>query len=249
MGISWYPRPGHRIAPLALREILDAPLPDHLLGRSCPTHMRRLSDLDETAWSHFGPEVCRRLGEVVVREVQRQLNSAPRSLKTRMLPRWLDGVVLEELELEPGTYEALKREQGWLAFAKRIGQVAALRWIGARALVDFLTSLEATVGPTLDEQPQPVQTASPALDDRSQPAQAARVAKGAADHYFSHHYKQSQRRWPATETGSLSEHRPCQSCLLRCARHHCCYRGWPGVSGQAQWQLGPSWFTNSQELA
>ncbi len=178
MGISWYPRPGHRIAPLALREILDAPLPDHLLGRSCPAHMHRLSDLDETAWSHFGPEVCRRLGEVVVREVQRQLNSAPRSLKTRMLPRWLDGVVLEELELEPGTYEALKREQGWLAFAKRIGQVAALRWIGARALVDFLTSLEATVGPTLDEQPQPVQTASPALDDHFQPAQAARVAKG-----------------------------------------------------------------------
>ena len=178
MGISWYPRPGHRIAPLALREILDAPLPDHLLGRSCPAHMRRLSDLDETAWSHFGPEVCRRFGEVVVREVQRQLNSAPRSLKTRMLPRWLDGVVLEELELEPGTYEALKREQWWLAFAKRIGQVASLRWIGARALVDFLTSLEATVGPPLDEQPWPVQTASSAPDKQPQSVQTECTVKG-----------------------------------------------------------------------
>ena len=178
MGISRYPRPGHRIAPLALREILDAPLSYYLPGRSRPAYMHKLSDLDETAWSHFGPEVCRQLGEAVVREVQMRLNSAPRSLKTRMLTRWLDGVVLEELELEPGTYNALKREQWWLAFAKRVGQVASLRWIGARALVDFLTSLEATVGPALDEQPQPVQTISSAPDEQPQSVQTGCTVKG-----------------------------------------------------------------------
>ena len=156
MGISRYPRPGHRIAPLALREILDAPLPDQLPGRSRPAYIHKLSDLDETAWSHFDPEVCRQLGEAVVRAVQRRFNSAPRSLRTRRLPRLLDGVELQELELEQRTYNALKREQPWLAFAKGIEQVAGLRGVGARALVDLLTSLESTLSP--EERPQPVQT-------------------------------------------------------------------------------------------
>ena len=156
MGISRYPRPGHRIAPLALREILDAPLPYYLPGRSCPAHMHKLSDLDETAWSHFDPELCRQLGEVVVSKVRGQLNSAPRSLRTRRLPRLLDGVELGTLELEQRTYNALERERPWLAFAKRIEQVAGLRGIGARALVDLLTSLEATLSP--EERIQPVQT-------------------------------------------------------------------------------------------
>ena len=178
MGISRYPRPGQRIAPLALREILNAPLPDHLLGHSRPAHMHKLSDLDETAWSHFGPEVCRQLGEAVVSGVRGQLNSAPRSLRTRRLPRLLDGVELEELELEQRTYNALKREQPWLAFAKRIEQVAGLRGIGARALVDLLTSIEATIGPAPDDHPQPVRTVSAALDERRQSVQTACAGKG-----------------------------------------------------------------------
>ena len=180
MGISRYPRPGHRIAPLALREILDAPLPDHLLARSRTTHMHRLSDLDETAWSHFGPEVCRQLGEMVVSGVRGQLNSAPRSLRTRRLPRLLKELELEELELEQRTYNALKRaqqrkvlslpgprtysslksslkrEQAWFSSPQTIKQFASLRGIGARALVDLLTSLEATLSP--EERTQPVQT-------------------------------------------------------------------------------------------
>ena len=176
MGISRYPRPGHRIAPLALREILDAPLPGHLLAHSRPAYMHRLSDLDETTWSHFGPEVCRQLGDVVVREVQGRLNSAPRPLMTRKLPRLPEEVELEALELEqrtynvlkraqqrkvlslpgPRTYSSLKREQAWSSFARTIEQVAHLRGIGARALVDLLTSLEATLSP--GERTQPVQT-------------------------------------------------------------------------------------------
>ena len=156
MGISRYPRPGHRIAPLALREILDAPLSYYLPGRNRPAHMHKLSDLDETAWSHFDPELCRYLGEAVVSKVRGQLNSAPRSLRTRRLPRLLDGVELGTLELGQRTYNALEREQPWLAFARRIEQVAGLRGIGARALVDLLTSLEATLSP--EERTQPVQT-------------------------------------------------------------------------------------------
>ena len=210
MGISRYPRPGHRIAPLALREILDAPLPEHLLGRSRPAYMHKLSDLDETAWSHFGPEVCRQLGEVVVREVQTRLNSAPRSLMTRKLPRLAEDVELEALELEQRTYNALKRQQfppvghsfshiphydalkrqqrwfastlkrkrWWFSSARTIEQAASLRGIGARALVDLLTSLEATVGPPLDEQPQPVQTVSPAPDKQPQSVQTECTVKG-----------------------------------------------------------------------
>ena len=189
MGISRYPRPGHRIAPLALREILDAPLPYYLPGRSCPAHMRRLSDLDETAWSHFGPEMCRQLGEVVVRQVQGRLNSAPRPLMTRKLPRLPEEVELETLELEQRTYNALRRQQGWFSStlkrkrwwflsARTIKQVVGLRGIGARSLVDLLTSLEATVGPALDEQPQPVQTISPTPDEQPQSVQTGCTVKG-----------------------------------------------------------------------
>ncbi len=156
MGISRYPRPGHRIAPLALREILDAPLPHHLPAHSCPSHMRKLSDLDETTWSHFAPEVCRQLGAAVVSAVQRRLNSAPRSLRNRRLPRLLKEVELQTLELERRTYYALIRQQEQIPSAQTVGQVAGLWWIGARALVDLLTSIEATLSP--EERTQPVQT-------------------------------------------------------------------------------------------
>ena len=156
MGISRYPRPGHRIAPLALREILDAPLMYYLPSRSRPSHMHKLSDLDETSWSHFGPEVCCQLGEAVISEVRGQLNSAPRSLMTCKLPRPPEEVELETLELEQRTYNALKRRQRQFSSARTVGQVAGLRWIGARALVDLLTSIEATLSP--EERIQLVQT-------------------------------------------------------------------------------------------
>ena len=74
---SRYPRPGHRLAPSALREMLEVPVPQQYL-QDHESAGTQLCDLDETAWERFGEDVCRQLGQEVVRAVGRAAAHARR---------------------------------------------------------------------------------------------------------------------------------------------------------------------------
>lgn len=141
MAISRYPRPGHRIAPLALREILCVPVLDRRFTRSL-----KLCDLDETAWERFDPVTCRRLAAAVVRQIPSCL---PEVIKQRHLPKLPEWVTAKDLLVEPRTRNCLE-EQGLLDHPQElenftIGQVCKFGAFGKKSLVDLLTSLESFV--------------------------------------------------------------------------------------------------------
>ena len=69
---SRYPRPGQKLAPKALRELLRMPVPKKYLSSLTtekPTtkkQLLRLCDLDESAWEMFPEETCRKLSKLIV---------------------------------------------------------------------------------------------------------------------------------------------------------------------------------------
>jgi hypothetical protein len=140
MSVSRYPRPGHRIAPFLLREVLRAPLPDRRISESL-----QLCDLDESTWARFSPETCKRLGAAVIRSIPPCL---PDFIQRRQLPALPEGVTSEELPLEPRTRNCLV-EQGLLEPPDKlqnvtVGEVLRIPAFGKKSLVDLLTSLEST---------------------------------------------------------------------------------------------------------
>ena len=60
-----YPRPGHRLAPQTLREILTDPVPSEL-APDARARDARLCDLDESAWQRFAPATLDRLAELII---------------------------------------------------------------------------------------------------------------------------------------------------------------------------------------
>jgi hypothetical protein len=139
MLISRYPRPGHRIAPRLLREVLGSELPDRRVSQSL-----QLSDLDESAWARFNPATCKRLGEAVISNIPAPL---PTFIQERRLPRLPDQITSDELSLETRTRNCLT-SRGLLDPPQKladvtIGEVLQIPAFGKKCLVDLLTSLES----------------------------------------------------------------------------------------------------------
>jgi hypothetical protein len=152
MPLSRYPRPGCRLVPDGLRELLkDILVPRKLLGRAYKEPIR-LADLDESAWTQFGPEVCLRLGEEVVNRVRVGLYLLPDKFQNQALPKLPKNIQLEELQLTQRTYNCLHKMQilGRLQEVrdlgdKTIGEVLSIGGFGAKCLVDLLTSMETVL--------------------------------------------------------------------------------------------------------
>jgi len=151
-----YPRPGQRLAPAILAELLESPLP-RSLRRFGKGARLRLCDLDESAWRRFTPEQCAKLAHEIVLAVGKAARTA-RPLADRKLPPLPDAVRLTDLPLETRTVNAL-RAAGLLERPQDLAQMTieqALHLPGfwARCLVDLLVSIEhavahpKTIGPT-----------------------------------------------------------------------------------------------------
>jgi len=141
-----YPRPGHRLAPQTLKEVLLVRVPPRLV-RGTPFRNARFCDLDETVWNHLSPETIGRLAGLVI--VRAGLGGHHRAIRQRHLPRPPKGMRLEDLRLENRTHNCLVRE----GLADRpeelgelsVGDLLAIRAFGTKCLVDLLTSLETRV--------------------------------------------------------------------------------------------------------
>jgi len=138
-----YPRPGYRLAPETLREILLDPIPAELVAGT-PAEAARLCDLGEEAWSYLSAEVLEKLAEVIISRVN--VSGYNRTIQERPLPKPPKAITLEDLQLENRTYNCLRRE----GFGKRfdeldkhtVGELLAIKAFGAKCLVDLLSSLE-----------------------------------------------------------------------------------------------------------
>ena len=155
MAIARYPRPGDRLAPLALREILQERAPARLVGKSLG-RKKLLCDLDETVWESLSDEQIAQIGEIIVARVRNK--DCNQVVHQRHLPRLPEGSTLEDLCLENRTYNCLSRE-GFREDPQRLagrtlGEMLKIRAFGARCLVDLLTALETYIARegVLDEQ-------------------------------------------------------------------------------------------------
>jgi len=143
-GVHRYPRPGERVAPATLRQVLLEPAPDPLV-HGTPIEGIRLADLDETVWQKVDPGRIEELAEAVVAQVS--TGTARRLLDQRHFPRPPEGLKLRDLPLEHRTRMCLTRE----GFEDRpsalgdrtIGDILAIRSFGPRCLVDLLSALES----------------------------------------------------------------------------------------------------------
>jgi hypothetical protein len=139
--ISHYPRPGHRIAPKTLKSVLSVPSGDRRLANVL------LCDLDESTWDRLSPELCRKLGNVVVnraRFITGAFRKNAASFKVPM-PKTKGWPIV--LQLEKRTFNKL-REKGLLDNPGRLAKmtVADLIWMsgfGVKSVVDLLSSLES----------------------------------------------------------------------------------------------------------
>jgi len=141
-----YPRPGYRLAPETLAEILLDPIPPEWMPAS-ETRRLRLCDLDERAWDRFPAEVLSRLADLIVGRVS--VSGGNRVVRERRLPKPPKSMRLEDLRLENRTYNCLERE----GYARRpedlgkrtVGDLLAIKAFGAKCLVDLLSALETLV--------------------------------------------------------------------------------------------------------
>ncbi|MCH8922323.1 MAG: hypothetical protein IIA67_04120 [Planctomycetes bacterium] len=155
MAIARYPRPGDRLAPLALREILQERAPPRLVGKSLG-RKKLLCDLDETVWESLSNEQISQIGEIIVARVRNK--DCNQVVHQRHLPRLPQGATLEDLCLENRTYNCLRREgfgeNPQRLAGRTLGEMLKIRAFGARCLVDLLTALETYIARegVLDEQ-------------------------------------------------------------------------------------------------
>jgi hypothetical protein len=140
-----YPRPGCRLAPETLRQILMAPAPAELV-RGTPLEGKRLCDLDEKVWAAVSPQVAGRLAKAIVFRVS--ISGRSRAVRTRRLPKPPYNLRLEDLRLENRTCNCLRRAGLFGSHLKdlgkrTVGDMLSIRSFGARSLVDLLCGLEA----------------------------------------------------------------------------------------------------------
>jgi hypothetical protein len=139
-----YPRPGERIAPNTLRELLMEPIPERLRPPAGDAELK-LCDLDETAWDRFPAEAIPELAAMIVDRVATY--HARRVLQQRHFPGPPEGATLEDLRLENRTRRCLAREgfdEDPAALGGcTIGRILEIRAFGPRCLVDLLAALES----------------------------------------------------------------------------------------------------------
>jgi Sigma-70, region 4/Bacterial RNA polymerase, alpha chain C terminal domain len=153
MPLSRFPRYGVRISPTALREVLTLSLPQPF-QKQASAHPLVLCDLDEHTWQKFSPEACIYLAQLLVETVRSAIPTLPMNIQRRRVPAPPKGMTLEDLDLEPRTYNCLRRLflEGQLAAIADLGQktiadLLNIQGFGAKCLVDLLTSLEAMQSP------------------------------------------------------------------------------------------------------
>jgi hypothetical protein len=139
-----YPRPGERIAPLALRDILAHPMPKRFRDR-LDSAEPRLCDLDESFSRRFPAETIKQLAQAVVDCISTY--QSLRALRDRSFPRLKPGLRLDDLNLENRTRRCLIRE-GLDDRPERLaeytlGEILSLRGFGPRCLLDLLSALES----------------------------------------------------------------------------------------------------------
>ena len=143
-GINRYPRPGDRIAPATLSQVLMEPLPRTLV-EGTPADGLRLADLDETTWAKLPPETITELAEIVLARVS--AGCVRRVFHQRHFPRPPKSVRLDQLPLEHRTRLCLAREgfdeHSEALGDQTIGDVLSIRAFGPRCLVDLLSALES----------------------------------------------------------------------------------------------------------
>ncbi len=152
--VSRFPRPGNRLAPRALDEILNGPIPTTFRRRH-EIDKETFAELDESVWESLDTQVITKLGELVVAEVDQHLPSLPPNVLYMKLPLPADGSGLQDLELERRTYNCLQRD-GLLDDPARlyeftIGGLLRLRGIGGKSLVDFLCAIEHCHPPQIQD--------------------------------------------------------------------------------------------------
>ena len=151
-GPSRYPRPGHALVPETLRGFLTGLVPASL-SDGFAYKKPRLSDLDSSVWSFLKPQVIGKLAKMAVRDVNSALVSNLTGryavfLQTA-IPWPLHGIRLADLELSTRTRNCL-RKAGFEDSPDRlrsctIGDLLNIHSFGAKCLLDFLTSMEASV--------------------------------------------------------------------------------------------------------
>ncbi len=145
MAKSRYPRVGHRLAPMALREMLEAPLPAKFCNGDDANLPQRLCDLDETAWKRFSEETCQELAAVVIKAIGGAAR-APMPIGDRHIPSIPKGMTLADLDLEVRTLNCLvaagihERPQDLQTMT--IEGILELKGFWVKSLIDLLTALE-----------------------------------------------------------------------------------------------------------
>lgn len=144
MGISRYPRQGHRISPFTLKDILNFPIKSLVI----PT-ISTFTDLDEKAWVVLDSVKA----NILVKEMFLNINlvSLPSYIKFMKFPCVPNWIEFDDLELEQRTYNCLKKNNLVISpqdFRKyKIIDLIELPGFGKLCLFDLLTSLENFVLP------------------------------------------------------------------------------------------------------
>ena len=142
-GGNRYPRPGDRLAPTTLQEVLLEPVPRRLVDAADAAGLR-LCDLDESVWDKLEPDVIAELGEIILDRVAAGYSRG--AFQQRHFPRPPEGMKLEDLRLEHRTRLCLAREgldEDPTALGRlTLGEILSIRAFGPRCLVDLLSAME-----------------------------------------------------------------------------------------------------------
>jgi hypothetical protein len=156
-----------------LRAILDVPVPKTLCDGIEGT---RLCDLDASVWRRLSRAACQQLAEVVVDTVRKGYQCRSRNLLTIPIPSPPAGVKLEDLELQPRTFNCLSKARLRMPFnrlgAYRISDLRDIRGFGVRCLLDLLTALEGIGAAGVED------------DDGTDAAAVIRAAKRMRSHSY-----------------------------------------------------------------
>lgn len=140
-----YPRPGERIAPSTLSDVLMEPLPKKLRDQLGGEKLN-LCDLDESVWQRFPPDAIKQLAKAAIDCVSTK--QALKTLHDRRFPSLVPGLRLDDLRLENRTRRCLIRkgldEQPELLGNYTFGKILSFRWFGPRCLLDLLAALESS---------------------------------------------------------------------------------------------------------
>lgn len=141
-----YPRRGYRLAPVALREILDVPVPGREIANPAVRGLH-LCDLDERVSEGLTDSERDFLARAIIARVN--ISSHSRAVRDRRMPAPPHGMRLQDLALENRTYNCLVREGLVDRFEEignyTLGDLFVLKAFGAKCLLDLLSSLETAV--------------------------------------------------------------------------------------------------------